>query len=251
VGKGFWNVPHERNPYLTGREDVLAGLRAGLPGAGKSGVALAISGLGGMGKTQTAVEYAYRYRSDYHSVLWMDAESSQTIQTDCGRIGKEMDPPVANDDDKAALAVWSWLERHAGWLLILDNADDPAILEPLLLKNLQGHILITSRAHDFQRLGSTKPVELLELTLKDATDFLLRRCERKQYSKAERAAARGLAAALGGLPWPWSRRRRTSWNPRPRFRTISQATRAIPWPSSRKTCQPWGSTRNPLSPPGP
>jgi hypothetical protein len=200
VGKGFCNVPHERNPYLTGREEAIAGLRAGLAGAGKTGGALAISGLGGVGKTQTAVEYAYRYRRDYYCMLWMDAESSETLNADCARIGKEMKPPVKGGDDIAVEAVWSWLRKHAGWLLILDNGDDPAILERLLPKNLQGHILITSRARDFQRLGIIKPVELAELPLKDATDFLLRRCERKKYSKAERAAARSLAAELGGLP---------------------------------------------------
>ena len=77
----IWNVPHLRNLYFTGREQVLAYLQETL--GGKKTVALtqasAISGLGGIGKTQVAVEYAYRYKEAYHSVLWVNATSRETL----------------------------------------------------------------------------------------------------------------------------------------------------------------------------
>ena len=201
VGQAFWNVPHPRNPSFTGREAEIAGLRERLARKRKTALAQAISGLGGIGKTQTAVEYAYHYRDEYKAVLWLNAESPLSLKTGCGDIARQM--PLRHDEkdlDQAAAAVKYWLGTHPDWLLILDNADDPAVLEPFLPTDHEGHILITSRAQDFQHLGILDPVELGELPIEDATAFLLRRCGREGAHEAERGAARELAGELDGLP---------------------------------------------------
>ena len=201
VGQAFWNVPHPRNPSFTGREAEIAGLRERLDRKGKTALAQAISGLGGIGKTQTAVEYAYRYRDEYKAVLWLNAESPLSLKTGCGDIARQMPLPHDEKDlDQAAAAVKYWLGTHPDWLLILDNADDPGVLEPFLPTNHEGHILITSRAQDFQYLDILDPVELGELPIEDATAFLLRRCGREGADEAERGAARELAGELDGLP---------------------------------------------------
>ena len=201
VGQAFWNVPHPRNPSFTGREAEIAGLRERLARKRKTALAQAISGLGGIGKTQTAVEYAYRYRDEYKAVLWLNAESPLSLKTGCGDIARQMPLPHDEKDlDQAAAAVKYWLGTHPDWLLILDNADDPAVLEPFLPTDHEGHILITSRAQDFQHLGILDPVELGELPIEDATAFLLRRCGREGADEAERGAARELAGELDGLP---------------------------------------------------
>ena len=201
VGQAFWNVPHPRNPSFTGREAEIAGLRERLDRKGKTALAQAISGLGGIGKTQTAVEYAYRYRDEYKAVLWLNAESPLSLKTGCGDIARQMPLPHDEKDlDQAAAAVKYWLGTHPDWLLILDNADDPGVLEPFLPTNHEGHILITSRAQDFQYQDILDPVELGELPIEDATAFLLRRCGREGAHEAERGAARELAGELDGLP---------------------------------------------------
>ena len=201
MGQAFWNVPHPRNPSFTGREAEIAGLRECLARKRKTALAQAISGLGGIGKTQTAVEYAYRYRDKYKAVLWLNAESPLSLNTGCGDIARQMPLPHDEKDlDQAAAAVKDWLGTHRDWLLILDNADDPAVLEPFLPTDHEGHILITSRAQDFQHLGILAPVELGELPIEDATAFLLRRCGREGADEAERGAARELAGELDGLP---------------------------------------------------
>ena len=197
MGQVFWNVPHPRNPSFTGREAEIAGLRERLARKRKTALAQAISGLGGIGKTQTAVEYAYRYRDEYKAVLWLNAESPLSLKTGCGDIARQMPLPHDEKDlDQAAAAVKYWLGTHPDWLLILDNADDPTVLEPFLPTDHAGHILITSRAQDFQHMGILDPVELGGLPIEDATAFLLRRCGREGADEAERGAARELAGEL-------------------------------------------------------
>ena len=151
MGRPIWNVPHWQNPAFTGRGEVLAALRARLTGSGRTALTQAISGLGGIGKTQTAVEYAYRYRDQYLAVLWLNAESPLVLKAGCGQLARRMQLPHPEDDlDQALYALKDWLETNSGWLLVLDNADDPARLRPFLPDAGQGHILLTSRAQDFQ-----------------------------------------------------------------------------------------------------
>src|SRR6266513_1142105 len=67
----IWNVPHLRNLYSTGREEILTRLHDNLTQP------YAINGLGGIGKTQIAIEYAYRYGHEYKYVLWVQADSRE------------------------------------------------------------------------------------------------------------------------------------------------------------------------------
>jgi hypothetical protein len=71
----IYNVPHPRNPFFTGREEVLQQLHKTISA---SRIA-SLSGLGGIGKTQTAVEYAYRHRDDYSAVLWVGADTRELL----------------------------------------------------------------------------------------------------------------------------------------------------------------------------
>src|SRR5207249_3255748 len=152
-----WNVPHERNPAFTGREDVLERVRSRLTSNGTAALsqAQAISGLGGIGKTQTAVEYAYRYRQDYRAVLWVVAETEQSLSTGFAALARLLHLPEtdAPDQDQLRQAVQSWLEANEGWLLVFDNADEPSLLRPYLPRQHRGHVLLTSRAQIFQAAG--------------------------------------------------------------------------------------------------
>ena len=76
----WWNVPYPRNPHFTGREAILTQLEAALATATPAARTQAIAGLGGVGKTQTAVEHAYRHRDRYRAVLWVRADTKSLFQ---------------------------------------------------------------------------------------------------------------------------------------------------------------------------
>ena len=72
-----WNVPQQQNMFFTGREDVLCTLEKFLVPGKMATLTQALSGLGGIRKTATAIEYAYRFRTSYETVLWMQANRGQ------------------------------------------------------------------------------------------------------------------------------------------------------------------------------
>ena len=86
VSEPFWTVPYLRNEFFEGREAAIADLRKHLTRRRKAALAQAITGLGGIGKTQTAVEYAYRYRDEYQAILWLNAESPLALKADSANL---------------------------------------------------------------------------------------------------------------------------------------------------------------------
>ncbi|MFL5706157.1 MAG: NB-ARC domain-containing protein [Ktedonobacteraceae bacterium] len=200
---GAWNVPYRRNPFFTGREDLLTRLhkRLGTTGAAALTQAQAISGLGGIGKTQTAVDYAYRFREEYAYVLWVQAASRDTLITDFVTIANLLGLPVQDEPDQIRVAaVKQWFSEHSGWLLILDNADDMSLIcEFLPTTHDRGHILLTTRA---QATGAiAEPVTVEKLGLEEGVQLLLRRARKVDQAGAEdRLAARAIVEAMDGLP---------------------------------------------------
>jgi hypothetical protein len=118
----FWNVPIPQNPFFTGREKVLQDIGSAL----KSGGSAALTGLPGIGKTETAAQYSYLHRDEYHAVLWASAASRDTLVSDFAAIAQILGLPQkdAPHQNLAVLAAKRWLETSPGWLLILDNAND-------------------------------------------------------------------------------------------------------------------------------
>ena len=199
----FWNVPVNRNPRFTGREDVLFALRSDLQAAGRQ----AIYGHGGMGKTEIAVEYAYRQRDHYSAVFWAVADSLESIKAGFSKIGRLLDLPEKEDprQDMLVAAVKGWLEQNRDWLFIFDNADRPDLLAAFLPEKNSGHILVTSRANDFRGIEITNPIQLQAFKPQEAREFLLKRAPRSveqapQAQAADQDEAGNLAAELGNMP---------------------------------------------------
>jgi tetratricopeptide (TPR) repeat protein/transcriptional regulator with XRE-family HTH domain len=210
-----WSVPLPRNPFFTGREEILEALHTQL--SGNQTVAFtqssALHGLGGVGKTQIALEYAYRHALEYNAVFWLGAETEEQIVSSVLRIADILQLPGRDDKDQqhVIMAVQHWLTMNNQWLLIWDNVEDLALLDRFLPPTRQGAILITTRS---QALGTfARGVDLLPMEQEEGTLFLLRRAkvleseatnghlQQLSMSKpGEYAAAMELATVLGGLP---------------------------------------------------
>jgi tetratricopeptide (TPR) repeat protein len=194
-----WNVPYRRNPFFTGRDKPLKDLRRALSKRSRAALTqlAAIAGLGGIGKTQTAVEYAYRHRDDYKAVFWVRAESESSTTSGFLEVAGMLNL-ATKDAQESVQAVIRWLGSNAGWLLIFDNADELEQLKPWVPTDPKGHILITSRAQVFH--GLAQPVRLEVLAPDKALEFLLKRTEREASDDREKEAAAQLAKELGYLP---------------------------------------------------
>ncbi len=196
----FWNVPYRRNPFFTGREDILHNLHLLLQQ--NSGEMQALSGLGGIGKTQTAIEYAYRYRSEYQAVLWAAAGTEETLFAAFASIAKLLD--VEQPDQQSSIeAVKGWLATHSDWLLILDNVEALTMLDRFIPPASKGHVLLTTRSQFTGTLAH--PIELEKMQPDEGALFLLRRAKLIESSLEEASAAdaieaRDIAQIMDGLP---------------------------------------------------
>jgi tetratricopeptide (TPR) repeat protein/DNA-binding XRE family transcriptional regulator len=216
VDTALWTVPYARNPHFTGREDLLEQLTQQLAPAASAGqpttirqVALtqaqALTGLGGIGKTQTAVEYAYRAREQesYRHILWITAASEEALLMSFVSLAEQLpdfEATAEKDPRQLARAVIEWLEQcQDPWFLILDNADDLDLLPPYLPRGGQGSVLLTTRA---SAVGAVAlPIEVETLSVLEGTQLLLRRAQRlSDASEEEINEAGNLVIALGQFP---------------------------------------------------
>jgi tetratricopeptide (TPR) repeat protein len=199
----IWNVPFHPNPFFTGRDLLLAELNASRTAPAVTGRRVALTGLGGVGKSQLTVEYAYRRRADFDLIWWVRAEQPTSLVADYAALASQ--PRLADDlnlapdtpQETAMVAARAWLEHQQRWLLVFDNAVEPAALVDLLPRSGMGQVVITSRTGiGWEQLATPLPVEVLAPA--DAAGFLLTRTN--QSGPQAEAAATTLAETLGGLP---------------------------------------------------
>ncbi len=209
-GTSTWMVPYLRNAYFTGREGILKRLHTVLSGREVAAVSQtrAISGLGGIGKTQTAVEYAYRYGQEYDLVLWVLADARTTLVAQLAGLAVHfgLSHQAEADQYRLAQAVKRHLESQEEqvWLLILDNVENLQVVQEFLPARGNGAVLLTTRLHD---VGTAiRKLELDTMTCEEGVQFLQARLgagvepERPAFTEAERQAAEQLWTLLGGLP---------------------------------------------------
>ena len=182
-----------------GRQEFLADLRRNLVREDRR--AVAVHGLGGVGKTRAALEYAWRHDKDYTALLFVSAPTAAELRANLANLAGVLaiESTVTAVDQQVA-EVLRWLEAHPGWLLIVDNVDteDAASeVERLLAKLRAGHVLITSRIANWS--AGVEPLELHVLAAADATAFLLERTPHRRRAADDPSAAAAAARELGCL----------------------------------------------------
>jgi tetratricopeptide (TPR) repeat protein len=205
VGDGRADMPEvwgripQRNKNFTGREGILETLREALASDVTAVVPTALQGFGGVGKTQVAIEYAWRYAHEYDLVWWISADQPVLVRSSLAALAPHLrlPSPTAAGIEDAATAVLESLRRgqpFKRWLLIFDNADLPEDIADIIPRGRFGHVLITSRNPRWNAVVKTLPVDVF--SRKESIEFLTRRVPR---GVSEDEADR-LAEELGDLP---------------------------------------------------
>jgi tetratricopeptide (TPR) repeat protein len=191
----IWGIPHARNPNFTGRDAMLEKLHSSLSSGRQAAITQAIAGLGGVGKTQLALEYTYRFASGYKLVWWLRAEEPSTLASDFARLATRLNLPEKDlqNQPEIVAAVLRWLEQNSGWLLIFDNATAPEQCDDYRPRANTGHIVITSRNPAWR--GVAEPLRVQQLSRAESIAFLSKRTGRD-----EPGAGNALSDALGDLP---------------------------------------------------
>jgi tetratricopeptide (TPR) repeat protein/transcriptional regulator with XRE-family HTH domain len=204
----IWNVPFRRNLFFTGREAVLTELYATSNGGSLAVLTHAITGLGGIGKTQTALEYAFRFRDSYETVLWLRA-TREHFAPDLSSVADLLNLPAAKkqsqDQRLVVRAITRWLCGHSRWLLVLDNLEEDVDVGELLSAAGTGRILITTRVKALADLAHD--IELTDMVPEEGALLLLRRAHfiplgapLDAATPADREMALKLCREMGGLP---------------------------------------------------
>src|SRR6185312_3508783 len=186
-----WNIP-ARNPGFTGRDRMLTEVRQRLLAADRA-VVEALQGIGGVGKTQLAIEYAHRFAEAYDVAWWVDAEQAGLIGDQFSALGIALgcvQPGAGTDAVRAE--VMADLHQRGRWLLVFDNAGNSVDLARWLPGG-SGHVLITSRERVWAEIAA--PVEVEVLARAESATILQARVTGLRTADADR-----LAAQLGDLP---------------------------------------------------
>jgi tetratricopeptide (TPR) repeat protein len=191
------NLP-ARNAAFAGRDDLLDQLRQRLQQGRAAAVvpAQALHGLGGVGKTQLALEYAHRFQADYDLIWWIVAEAPSAIPAGLAELAARLDlvqniAQVA-DQEQLTTVTLEEVRRRERWLLIFDNVPDRQQLTPYLPQG-NGHVLITSR--DPVWGGTAQPVKVDTFSRAESVAFMTQRTGTENDTTAGE-----LAEELGDLP---------------------------------------------------
>lgn len=190
-GQATGPLPRPRNENFVGRERVLQSLQRSLKT--DSQPVQVIYGMAGVGKTQLALEYAYRHREHYSTIGWLPAAEPNTLAIHFRRLTQRLnllDPGAPAAETRQA--VQRELRRRSDWLLIFDDAPGPEAIAPYLPGG-NGHVLVTSRNTGWQAFGMPFCLRVLERA--EAREFL-----RRRIGNVTDTPAATLAQALGDLP---------------------------------------------------
>jgi cellulose biosynthesis protein BcsQ/tetratricopeptide (TPR) repeat protein len=187
-----WKVP-PRSTVFTGRDRIMRQLRDRLV-ARRNAVPSTLLGLGGVGKTQIALEYAHRFAADYDIVWWISADQPGLVRAQLASLATALRLASSETTDQVN-EVHEALRRgdpSPRWLIIFDGSDDPEQIRPFIPEG-PGDVIVTSRSPAWQQVGDCEDVGVFER--QESLDLLARRVATLAPRDADQVAER-----LGDLP---------------------------------------------------
>ncbi|MGK7916114.1 MAG: SMEK domain-containing protein, partial [Prochloraceae cyanobacterium] len=208
--KGLIQVPEgSKTEYLVGRESLLEQVHIALSSKNAAQQMVILTGMGGIGKTQVALEYVLRYQENYSRILWSSGASEADFLDSLKRLACTLIPSVRHMEDASyileELKRWMNDEVNKDWLLVIDGADfqkgwTPGRFKAVLPIAKQGKLLITSQYQEFSAFPNAQILPVNPLSLETAVDFVLKFAGREITSKEDKSAVQKLAQGLGCLP---------------------------------------------------
>ncbi|MFF7127278.1 FxSxx-COOH system tetratricopeptide repeat protein [Streptomyces sp. NPDC008240] len=185
----IWGEVPRRNPRFTGRDDLLTALHQRLADAERGAAVCTLLGMSGIGKTQLAAEYAYRFSTDYDLVWWVNSEDRSILRDRLGELAVGLGLRIGSEPGERIRAVLNGLRRgepYANWLLIFDGWEDTDGINALLPQG-PGHVLITSRNRAWSK--DTDILDVAAFHRVESTAYLMRRAPHITAEQADEVAA--------------------------------------------------------------
>jgi serine/threonine protein kinase/pSer/pThr/pTyr-binding forkhead associated (FHA) protein len=166
----IWKMPHERDPLFLGREQSLQELHTSL--AAVHHVLLfepeQEHESSSNGATDTAIEYAYRFRSDYQVIAWIQVDSREALRSELLGLAATLHLPQVNPPDQDPLhPIVQWLRTHQHWLLVLNGVHEREVLSPLMPLPELGHLLLVTTTRTLEAIAPL--IELKQVPLEERT----------------------------------------------------------------------------------
>ncbi|GAP84174.1 putative NB-ARC and TPR domain protein [Rosellinia necatrix] len=204
----YQHIPLLQNNRFSGRSTYMNKIERALDPTenhAPSPRSMALFGMGGVGKTQLALEYAHRSAEKYDVVLWILADSSITIGQSFREVAQGLQLCQTQDEvQDSAAAIWkvkNWLNlTNSSWLVVFDNADDLQTLKVAWPRNPRGSILLTTRDFDVARNPAAECLQLEPFDDAEGCAMLLKQIGLDSTTTANQQHAMEITRALGGLP---------------------------------------------------
>ncbi len=172
----IYNAPYLSNDFFTDRETILAQISSSFTAKQTHRTqVLALNGLGGIGKTQIALEYSYLSSDLYQTILWVNASSHEVFSTEVSKLADQLSLSDKNHEDEQQLftAFKRWLQDQPTWLLVLDQIVDVTMVDLIVPSRSNGHVLLTTRTQATRKRASA--VSITSMPIDASALFLLHR----------------------------------------------------------------------------
>ncbi|KAF5001848.1 hypothetical protein FDECE_10837 [Fusarium decemcellulare] len=198
-------LPFPRNLMFTGREDILQDISRilQLPQADQSAILRSVTlyGMGGVGKTQIALEYAYRFRGAYSHMFWVKCETEVELRQSFTSVAKGLGLQQGGENEQRDVdSARKWLETsESRWLLVFDNVQHVSVLRRYWPRGARGNAIITSQRPSFDEFTNEK-LQIRSLTVEEGRSLILRQMHLEGGDESIHAKAEELCEELGGSP---------------------------------------------------